>query len=81
MKVDVIKAWKDPEYRRSLSKSEFEQLPENPVGVALDENDMNMIKGGEVAWTTSGAANTSGWFCSISAENTGKCCNPFVSNG
>ncbi len=30
---DVIRAWKDPEYRNSLSAAELEGLPVHPAGV------------------------------------------------
>jgi mersacidin/lichenicidin family type 2 lantibiotic len=29
---EVIRAWKDPEYRSNLSESEISMLPENPAG-------------------------------------------------
>jgi mersacidin/lichenicidin family type 2 lantibiotic len=29
---EVIRAWKDPEYRSNLSESEMSMLPENPAG-------------------------------------------------
>ena len=33
MSVDIIRAWKDEEYRQSLSTEELKQLPENPAGL------------------------------------------------
>ncbi len=32
-KEDIIRAWKDPEYRDNLSEEQQSQLPENPAGV------------------------------------------------
>ena len=29
---DVIRAWKDPRYRRTFSESELANLPEHPAG-------------------------------------------------
>ncbi|MGK7951312.1 MAG: mersacidin/lichenicidin family type 2 lantibiotic [Xenococcaceae cyanobacterium] len=47
-KIDIIRAWKDEEYRNSLSDSEKAQLPENPAGVIeLDDDDMSSMVGGE----------------------------------
>src|SRR5919199_996646 len=31
--IDIIRAWKDEEYRASLSEAELAQLPENPAGL------------------------------------------------
>ncbi|MGK7955515.1 MAG: mersacidin/lichenicidin family type 2 lantibiotic [Crocosphaera sp.] len=45
--IDIIRAWKDEEYRNSLSDSEKAQLPENPAGVIeLDDDDMSSMAGG-----------------------------------
>ncbi len=30
--IDIIRAWKDEDYRSSLSEEERNQLPENPAG-------------------------------------------------
>ncbi|MEC4812014.1 MAG: mersacidin/lichenicidin family type 2 lantibiotic [Scytonema sp. PMC 1069.18] len=38
---DIIRAWKDEEYRNSLSEEQRSQLPENPVGI-IDISDMEM---------------------------------------
>ncbi|MEM1170691.1 MAG: mersacidin/lichenicidin family type 2 lantibiotic [Cyanobacteria bacterium P01_H01_bin.35] len=53
-KFDIIRAWKDEEYRNSLSDSEKAQLPENPAGVIeFDDGDMSSMSGGfEVAHPT-----------------------------
>jgi mersacidin/lichenicidin family type 2 lantibiotic len=31
--IDIIRAWKDPEYRRNLSESERATLPAHPAGI------------------------------------------------
>jgi mersacidin/lichenicidin family type 2 lantibiotic len=49
-KIDIIRAWKDPEYRDSLSAEEKAQLPEHPAGlIELDDDDMSSFAGGMVA--------------------------------
>ena len=49
-KIDIIRAWKDEEYRNSLSDSEKAQLPENPAGaIELDDDDMSSMAGGFAA--------------------------------
>jgi mersacidin/lichenicidin family type 2 lantibiotic len=43
----IIRAWKDVEYRLSLSEAERAQLPEHPAGlVELTENELNPVVGG-----------------------------------
>jgi mersacidin/lichenicidin family type 2 lantibiotic len=45
--LDVIRAWKNPDYRASLSADELERLPENPAGVMeLDDEQLGMVYGG-----------------------------------
>jgi mersacidin/lichenicidin family type 2 lantibiotic len=44
---DIIRAWKDEEYRRSLSEAERAQLPVNPAGSnELKEADLQAAVGG-----------------------------------
>lgn len=45
----VVRAWKDPEFRASLSPEERSKLPENPSGrsiTELDESDLEDVSGG-----------------------------------
>ncbi|HEY9634723.1 MAG TPA: mersacidin/lichenicidin family type 2 lantibiotic [Coleofasciculaceae cyanobacterium] len=43
----IIRAWKDAEYRMSLSEEERAQLPENPAGlIELTDAEMGFIGGG-----------------------------------
>src|SRR5690349_9502361 len=42
--MDIIRAWKDAEYRRSLTADELAELPENPAGmVELTDEDLGGI--------------------------------------
>lgn len=44
---DIIRAWKDEEYRNSLSEAQRAQLPDNPVGaVELPDSDLDSVSGG-----------------------------------
>ncbi len=44
---DIIRAWKDEEYRNSLSEEQRAQLPENPAGlIDLADADMESVAGG-----------------------------------
>jgi mersacidin/lichenicidin family type 2 lantibiotic len=45
MKFDLVRAWKDENYRQSLSASQRELLPANPVG-ELTDAEMEMVYGG-----------------------------------
>ena len=40
----IIRAWKDEEYRMSLSQIELALLPEHPSGlIELSDNDLNFV--------------------------------------
>jgi mersacidin/lichenicidin family type 2 lantibiotic len=44
---NVVRAWKDPEYRRGLSAAEQGQLPDNPAGaVELTDAELGGVSGG-----------------------------------
>ncbi len=50
----IIRAWKDPGYRASLSPQERAELPENPSGgglTELEDTDLDGVVGGYVAYT------------------------------
>lgn len=45
--MNIVRAWKDAEYRKSLSAEELALLPENPVGaVELTEDETSDVLGG-----------------------------------
>jgi mersacidin/lichenicidin family type 2 lantibiotic len=53
-KLDIIRAWKDGEYRRGLSASQRASLPTHPAGdIELSEAEMGQVSGGntESLWT------------------------------
>ena len=44
--LDVIRSWKDPRYRRSLSAQQIQKLPEHPAGPAvLSEQELKVASG------------------------------------
>lgn len=46
-KVDIVRAWKDEAYRRSLSQEEKTRLPQHPAGlVELTEVELDRVAGG-----------------------------------
>ena len=45
-KKDVIRAWKDAEYRNSLTAEELAALPENPAGATeLPDSELENVAG------------------------------------
>jgi mersacidin/lichenicidin family type 2 lantibiotic len=46
--LDIIRAWKDPEYRLSLSEAERALLPAHPAGLIceLDPTELGQVMGG-----------------------------------
>jgi mersacidin/lichenicidin family type 2 lantibiotic len=47
MNIDVVRAWKDAQYRESLSSEELALVPANPAGeVELVEEDLLSVMGG-----------------------------------
>jgi mersacidin/lichenicidin family type 2 lantibiotic len=47
MAVDIARAWKDPEYRKSLTPEELANLPPNPAGgAALSDEELERLSGG-----------------------------------
>ena len=46
-KENIVRAWKDPEYRQGLSASERSSLPQHPAGaMALGADDLRQVSGG-----------------------------------
>lgn len=57
--LHVIRAWKNPTYRNSLSTRELAQLPPHPAGsIELDEKDIAEVSGGRPKVTEN-------WACSL----------------
>jgi mersacidin/lichenicidin family type 2 lantibiotic len=51
-RLDVIRAWKDPDYRMSLTQAERTQLPAHPAGlVELTDAQIGSVEGGTNPWT------------------------------
>jgi len=47
MAIDITRAWKDPEYRRSLTAEERASLPPDPTGEPpASEEELRKIVGG-----------------------------------
>jgi mersacidin/lichenicidin family type 2 lantibiotic len=72
---DIIRAWKDEEYRNSLSEEQRAHLPENPAGmVELGDTDMESIAGGFLAVEFNGVPRqTRSLICFRTLTNTCRC--------
>jgi mersacidin/lichenicidin family type 2 lantibiotic len=58
MKIDIVRAWKDEEYRNSLSSEEQAMLPANPAGsLELSDADLETVHG------AAGFVNTNALAC------------------
>jgi len=54
----VVRAWKDPQFRSTLSQAELAQLPGNPAGmIELSGTALDAVAGG---WADEGSASGSG---------------------
>jgi mersacidin/lichenicidin family type 2 lantibiotic len=88
-KRNIIRAWKNAEYRKSLSAEERAQLPENPAGlVELDIDEASSASGGTgtvytyffctCVWTA-GYDHTCALVCTVHTAMCGTCvtaCSP-----
>ena len=67
-KINIIRAWKDPVYRNSLSEAEHAALPEHPSGTAgLSPLETASVMGGacvRIGWSA-------GWM-----HSCGDCVDP-----
>ncbi|MBP8292349.1 MAG: mersacidin/lichenicidin family type 2 lantibiotic [Caldilineaceae bacterium] len=60
--INTIRAWKDADYRASLSAAELAALPENPAGlVEIPEAEMAEVGGAGLSYFT----GTCGRVCQI----------------
>jgi len=56
---NIIRAWKDPEYRNSLSASERASLPAHPTGlIVLGDAELEDVAGGLINPTYRGSCLT-----------------------
>jgi mersacidin/lichenicidin family type 2 lantibiotic len=76
-KANIIRAWKDPAYRNSLSPVEREAMPVNPAGaIEISDADLGKIAGGRINLSQFGICRTHNCtldFC------TNQCVTNFIS--
>lgn len=67
----IIKAWKDPEYRANLTGEQVESLPAHPSGsllVEIDVERLTAVNGGHTCNNCFSHANSCGWICTHTTE-------------
>jgi mersacidin/lichenicidin family type 2 lantibiotic len=48
MKIDIVRAWKDPVYRKTLTSEQLANLPPHPAGInELSDDELQRIAGGK----------------------------------
>jgi mersacidin/lichenicidin family type 2 lantibiotic len=68
-KIDIVRAWKDEEYRNSLTQEQLASLPTNPAGNAeatsdaLSEEELEEVAGGMARPTTWQSCYIKGGVC------------------
>jgi len=59
--VDVVRAWRDPQYRRGLSGADLAGMPAHPAGsVSVNERALNDASGAGKS-----ILQTTAWFCTL----------------
>ena len=72
--LDIVRSWKDPRYRRSLSARQLQALPEHPSGAAmLTDQELRAASGLMLAEDEFTAITTS-IFCTTTTFNHWKSC-------
>jgi len=67
---DIVRAWRDPSYRRSLTHEEASQVPAHPAGLAgVAEEELRAAGGIDET-----AVTTTAWFCTLYTF-LARCCN------
>jgi mersacidin/lichenicidin family type 2 lantibiotic len=70
--LDIVRAWKDAEYRQSLSAAEQVLLPEHPAGgIELTDEELNGVDGAGTAanFTWGCCVYTANFYCIVSVDS------------
>lgn len=85
---DVVRAWKDPAYRRSLTPEQLARMPEHPAGlVELSDDELVAATGGGTDGVMTTAINCTlysfqGWkSCGCGVATTAIDCTNFTFQG
>jgi mersacidin/lichenicidin family type 2 lantibiotic len=72
--VDIIRSWKDPKYRRSLSTQQLQTLPEHPAGSAMLTDQELKAASGLICNEDEFTAITTSIFCTTTTFHHWKSC-------
>ena len=73
--VDVVRAWKDEQYRMSLTTEQRAQLPQNPAGmVELTDSDLEGVAGGSAALESDTDISVTKTSCCTYSTTATACC-------
>ncbi len=76
---NIIRAWRSPEYRKTLSASERAALPEHPAGaMALSDEELERVSGGFLSlfWCDPAPDPNPSLFCTFSLSCPDHCGAP-----
>ena len=75
-KANIIRAWKDPAYRTTLSSVERAAMPANPAGaIEISDVDLGKVAGGRINLSEFGICRTHN--CTLQCTN--QCVTNFIS--
>ncbi|GER89540.1 hypothetical protein KDW_37020 [Dictyobacter vulcani] len=75
MTIDITRAWKDAQYRDSLTSEQLAQIPANPVGsFELNDGDLANINGATSIGTPVASTSNSSSLLGVNL-NVGGCCS------
>ena len=64
-KLDIVRAWKDEDYRNSLSNDQQSLLPANPAGqIDLGMEELEQVEGASTWMMLTAGCCETGWQCS-----------------
>jgi mersacidin/lichenicidin family type 2 lantibiotic len=72
--LDIVRSWKDPRYRRSLSAHQLQTLPEHPAGTATLTDQELKAASGLMLEEDEFTAITTSIFCTTTTFNHWKSC-------
>ena len=79
-KVDIVRAWKDEDYRLGLTEEELSNVPDSPAGtIELTDTDLEHVAGGKSEYLLTygccpnGGLTTRTCFCTVTCQCTEPC--------
>ena len=78
-RTNVIRAWKDPAYRNSLSTAEQADLPVNPAGaIEISDSELGKTAGGRKPLRTEAGPCPTQAGCSVNCSYAPACPTQFI---